>query len=195
MATALNYEREVLILENGIGHAEYIESVTILLKILNNVIREPQNEKYRTIRLENKIIKEKLLCLTGVRELLKKIGFVEVTCIFHVRFFVSVFVNVCMYCQVNGTLNLPTNVLIATIRKYRDQLNDRYELIKNGTSDEPMPQSPSQAQAISAKPSGSRASTIKPRPTKIIPLKSYSKRTAFDKVVVSVIIGTFWYEL
>lgn len=77
MASSLNYEREVLNLE-GDNHALYIDSVQILLRILDNVIREPQNDKYRTIRLENKIIKEKLLCLNGVRELLKKMGFIEV---------------------------------------------------------------------------------------------------------------------
>lgn len=60
----------------------YIESVSILIKILDNIIREPCNEKYRTIRLENKIIKEKLLCLAGMRELLNHIGFVEV-CTYH----------------------------------------------------------------------------------------------------------------
>lgn len=77
MASSLNYEREVLNLE-GDNRALYIDSVQILLRILDNVIREPQNDKYRTIRLENKIIKEKLLCLNGVRELLQKIGFIEV---------------------------------------------------------------------------------------------------------------------
>lgn len=77
MASSLNYEREILNLESATTNA-YIESVTILLKILDNVIREPQNDKYRTIRLENKIIKEKLLCLNGVRQLLHKIGFIEV---------------------------------------------------------------------------------------------------------------------
>lgn len=77
MASSLNYEREVLNLETA-NSTKYIESVTILLKILDNVIREPQNDKYRTIRLENKIIKEKLLCLNGVRAILEKVGFVEV---------------------------------------------------------------------------------------------------------------------
>lgn len=77
MASSLNYEREILNLESATSQV-YIESVTILLRILDNVIREPQNDRYRTIRLENKIIKEKLLCLNGVRQLLQKIGFVEV---------------------------------------------------------------------------------------------------------------------
>lgn len=90
MASSLNYEREVLNLEDA-TNAKYIESVTILLKILDNVIREPQNDKYRTIRLENKIIKEKLLCLDGVRAFLEKIGFVEVWFDAKLRFFFLVF--------------------------------------------------------------------------------------------------------
>lgn len=65
-------------LENAENASHYIESVTILLKILDNIIREPTNEKYRSIRLENKIIKEKLLSLNGMRGLLERIGFVEV---------------------------------------------------------------------------------------------------------------------
>lgn len=32
--------------------------------------------------------------------------------------------------QINGTLNLPSNALIATVRKYRDQINERLECIK-----------------------------------------------------------------
>lgn len=56
----------------------YIEGAAILLKLLENVIREPDNPKFRTIRLENKIIKEKLLCLNGIKECLEYIGFEEV---------------------------------------------------------------------------------------------------------------------
>lgn len=65
-------------LENGNNQTHYIDAVTILLKILDNILREPNNAKYRTIRLENKIVKEKLLALVGMRALLKQIGFVEV---------------------------------------------------------------------------------------------------------------------
>lgn len=77
MASSLDYEREVLNLECD-NIVAYTESVQILLRLLDNVIREPQNEKFRTIRLENKLIKEKLLGLNGVREFLHKIGFIEV---------------------------------------------------------------------------------------------------------------------
>lgn len=65
-------------LEHGNNHTHYVDAVTILLKILDNIIREPNNVKYRTIRLENKIIKEKLLAVVGMRALLEQIGFVEV---------------------------------------------------------------------------------------------------------------------
>lgn len=68
----------ILALESHSNAFNYVDGVSILLRILDNIIREPQNEKYRTIRLENKIIKEKLLILNGVRALLEKIGFVEV---------------------------------------------------------------------------------------------------------------------
>lgn len=57
----------------------YVDGVQILLNLLENVIREPENPKYRTIRLENKTIKEKLLALVGARELLIRIGFHEVS--------------------------------------------------------------------------------------------------------------------
>lgn len=85
MAPSSKYERQVLNLENAKSD-KYIESVTILLRILNNIIFDPQNDKYRTIRLENQIIKEKLLSLNGVRELLEKIGFVEVRNCHHLSF-------------------------------------------------------------------------------------------------------------
>lgn len=80
-SSSLNFEREVLNLEAAERH-QYIEGVTILLKLLDNVIREPHNDKYRTIRLENKTIKEKVLSLNGVREFLMKIGFIEVCIVY-----------------------------------------------------------------------------------------------------------------
>lgn len=82
----------------------------------------------------------------------------------------------------NGALNLPTNVLIATIRKYRNQLNERFEHIKSGVNKS---SSLSHQTAISPKPSGSGVKVIKQRPTKIIPLKPYRERINFEKVVVS----------
>lgn len=57
----------------------YAEGIVILLKLLDNVIREPENAKYRTIRTANKTIKEKLLCLSHIDEVLKCIGFERVS--------------------------------------------------------------------------------------------------------------------
>lgn len=87
--------------------------------------------------------------------------------------------------QVNGTLNLPTNVLIATIRKYRDQLHERFERHKN------IPNEPillSQPTTLCAKPSGSGIRANRPRPTRIIPLKPYRERINFQKVIVCALI-------
>ncbi|XP_053965850.1 peptide-N(4)-(N-acetyl-beta-glucosaminyl)asparagine amidase [Anastrepha ludens] len=53
----------------------YLEAARILLVLLENVLREPTNAKYRTIRLENKTIKEKLLSVAGIAQLLNAIGF------------------------------------------------------------------------------------------------------------------------
>lgn len=78
MTSTVIDEKLVANLECYNSTEQYGDGVVILLKLLENVIREPQNNKYRTIRLENKVIKEKLLCLNGIRELLASIGFEEV---------------------------------------------------------------------------------------------------------------------
>ncbi|XP_059609214.1 peptide-N(4)-(N-acetyl-beta-glucosaminyl)asparagine amidase [Phlebotomus argentipes] len=73
-------------------------SVEILLRLLDNVICEPKNLKYRTIRLENKTIKEKLLVLDGMKDLLLALGFEE---------------------DGRGALTLSTKVLVGSLKKYR----------------------------------------------------------------------------
>lgn len=78
MSSSMNCEREIRAIENASNADIFVESISILLRILDNIIREPQNDKYRNIRLENKVIKKKLLSLNGVYQLLFKIGFVEV---------------------------------------------------------------------------------------------------------------------
>lgn len=83
----------------------------------------------------------------------------------------------------NGVLNLPTNVLIATIRKYRDQLNARFERIKNRNNESTSLSSPQTS--LCTKPSGSGLCAAKPRPTRVVPLKPYRERINFQKVVVS----------
>lgn len=56
----------------------FVDGVGILLRLLENVIREPGNAKFRTIRLGNKTIKEKLLSLSHIDNALKCIGFEKV---------------------------------------------------------------------------------------------------------------------
>lgn len=82
MTSTVIDEKLITNLEYFNSSEQYSDGVVVLLRLLDNVIREPQNNKYRTIRLENKVIKEKLLCLNGIRELLTNIGFEEVRCIF-----------------------------------------------------------------------------------------------------------------
>ena len=50
----------------------------ILVKLIGNVIRDPSNLKYRSVRLANPIIESKLLVATGAFEILFSVGFEEV---------------------------------------------------------------------------------------------------------------------
>ncbi|KAL9919554.1 N-glycanase Pngl isoform 1-T2 [Glossina fuscipes fuscipes] len=83
----------------------YLEAVRILLVLLDNVINFPHEHKYRTIRLENKTIKEKLLALQGFNQLLKAIGFQRLA---------------------NEYL-LPQDASLERIKEYRDILHKRRE--------------------------------------------------------------------
>lgn len=92
MTSSSSCEHLIRALELNCSSASYINSVSVLLRILDNIINEPHINKYRTIRLENQIIKEKLLPLHGIRELLSGIGFIEVNAVF--LFFLS---NSCLW--------------------------------------------------------------------------------------------------
>ncbi|XP_035788576.1 peptide-N(4)-(N-acetyl-beta-glucosaminyl)asparagine amidase-like [Anopheles albimanus] len=99
----------VLALETNNPRESYLVATETLLRLLDNIIREPQNAKYRTVRLENPSIKEKLLSVVGMKQLMLAIGFIEA----------------------NGTLTVPPNVLLASLRKYREFIHERKELVKN----------------------------------------------------------------
>lgn len=62
----------------GNNKSVYIDGIEILLKLLDNILNFPENEKYRKIRLDNKTIREKLLRVRGMIFVLKSIGFCEV---------------------------------------------------------------------------------------------------------------------
>lgn len=143
----------------------YSDGVVILLKLLDNVIREPQNTKYRAIRLENKVIKEKLLCLNGIRELLASIGFEEI----------------------EGELRLPSNLIIAKLKKFRDVLKERLECLQQKLKSH-ITQPRNDDQAL---PSSSTKNTSIQRPTvshakkfiEFIPRRPYHERTTFSRVI------------
>lgn len=78
MSSPINCEREICAIEIDSNADVFVDSLSIVQRILDNIIKEPHNEKYRTLRLQNKVVKEKLLSLKGVYQLLQKIGFVEV---------------------------------------------------------------------------------------------------------------------
>ncbi|XP_055389982.1 peptide-N(4)-(N-acetyl-beta-glucosaminyl)asparagine amidase [Condylostylus longicornis] len=88
----------------------YCNGIQILLRLLNNIINEPDNSKYRKFKLNNKIIEQKLLPVDGMKELLLSIGF-ELS---------------------NNEFTLPPNVLIKKIRKYKDFIEERLKAILSG---------------------------------------------------------------
>ena len=55
-----------------------LELCKILLRITGNIIQHPKEEKYRQLRISNKIIMEKLLPASGGIQCLFEIGFIEV---------------------------------------------------------------------------------------------------------------------
>lgn len=63
----------------------FATGATILLKLLDNVIRDPINAKYRTIRLANRTIADKLLAVPGMMDCLIGIGFKRVNYIVYMQ--------------------------------------------------------------------------------------------------------------
>ncbi|KAL1394616.1 hypothetical protein pipiens_011831 [Culex pipiens pipiens] len=153
--TTLN-ESLVIALERSNGRDSFLTGAETLLRLLDNIIRDPQNGKFRTVRLENKTIKEKLLACSGMKQLMLEIGYVEV----------------------NGTLSLPSNVVIAKLRKYRDFIAERMELCKNPGAAKPSTSKDVQQPLLEAK---ERVVSV-PRPT-IRAGSAFQKRIAFPKIV------------
>ncbi|KAH8372035.1 hypothetical protein KR093_009784 [Drosophila rubida] len=98
---------------------QYLEAARILLVLLENVLSQPNNLKFRTIRLENKAIKEKLLSLAGSEPLLAAIGFRRK--------------------PTSNEYTLPSEVPLQRIQKYRDELRKRREAWLSGSASKNMP--------------------------------------------------------
>lgn len=91
---------------------QYLEAARILLVLLENVLSQPNNLKFRTIRLENKAIKEKLLALPGSERLLFAIGFQRT--------------------PTSNAFTLPSEVPLLQVQKFRDELRKRRDAWLNG---------------------------------------------------------------
>lgn len=121
-------------LEETVDKEIYSAGVSILLKLLDNVIREPHTIKYRKIRLENKTIKDKVLCLSGAQELLHQIGFEEVCFNWEKKTVYLFSLCLCILFWLfknDGELSLSMKVLIATVKNYRDFLRERLDIVTN----------------------------------------------------------------
>jgi peptide-N4-(N-acetyl-beta-glucosaminyl)asparagine amidase len=57
----------------------YLETTSVLLKLVDNVIKNPSNPKYRNIKLGNPTVSNKLLPVVGAMECLFEMGFQEVS--------------------------------------------------------------------------------------------------------------------
>lgn len=53
------------------------ETIRILLKVADNILKDPTNLKWRTLQKENQIIKNKIVLSRGGVECLKLMGFQE----------------------------------------------------------------------------------------------------------------------
>ena len=59
----------------------FLTASELLLKFANNVLNHPENPKYRSIRIGNDIVTNKLLPANGGLDCLFAMGFLEVRCI------------------------------------------------------------------------------------------------------------------
>uniref|UniRef100_A0A182Q7B3 Peptide-N(4)-(N-acetyl-beta-glucosaminyl)asparagine amidase n=1 Tax=Anopheles farauti TaxID=69004 RepID=A0A182Q7B3_9DIPT len=152
----------VLALESN-PKESYVVAAETLLRLLDNIIREPQNVKYRTVRIDNPSIREKLLAVDGMKQLMLAIGFIEA----------------------NGTLTIPSNVLLANLRRYREFIHERKELIKN-----PPKRTGKSEPEMVLQPSGSSATVKQPQqqaqqkqPPVIKSSRPFLARIEFPRVV------------
>ena len=56
----------------------FLDVTNLLLRFANNVLNDPENIKYRQIRVGNPIVEKRLLPINGAMECLFEMGFEEV---------------------------------------------------------------------------------------------------------------------
>lgn len=94
-----------LAMEKSHSRESFVEGLAIVVKLLSNIIADPTNTKYRSFRLENKTIKDKVLSIVGMKDYLISIGFIEAA----------------------GSLILSDKVLIKDLRVTRDYIQSRHD--------------------------------------------------------------------
>jgi len=65
-------------LVNENSSQDFLTASEILLKFANNILKSPNEPKYRKIRLGNPTVESKLLPVSGAMECLFEMGFTEV---------------------------------------------------------------------------------------------------------------------
>ncbi len=114
------------------------EAGDILLRLIGNVLKDPQNVKYRSIRLSNPKIESKLLAANGAMEILFAVGFEEAT----------------------DSLVLPLDAALPDLRAYKAALE---EVMWGRGGDVPNPGAgSSSAGATAAPPQGPRKPDAEP---------------------------------
>lgn len=90
----------------------YLETTSVLLKLVDNVIKDPSNPKYRNIRLGNPIVANKLLPAVGAMECLFEMGFQEG----------------------EDSLVLPDGISMENLKRIRDEISARRSGYRNQNS-------------------------------------------------------------
>ena len=55
----------------------FLQACDILLRVANNIVKQPSNERYRRLKISNPLVQDKLLPVTGAMETLFEMGFVD----------------------------------------------------------------------------------------------------------------------
>lgn len=71
-------ESAPLLLFRENSKAEFLSACELLLRLADNVLENPDEHKYRRIRIANPLLESKLLPVIGGMECLFEMGFVEV---------------------------------------------------------------------------------------------------------------------
>lgn len=143
---------------------DYLEGARILLILLENVLKEPKNDKFRIIRKENKNIKEKLLSLKYADTLLKSIGFRESA---------SEFI-------------LDSKVPLSLIEEYHRVLKSRREAWTNSVLREQNERPLNTASAANAAVSIEKKESVQSKANVIQASKPYRQRITFPQVLVYI---------